>query len=357
MTKAMKFFFLAASSFSQLLAVDAVRTMKCNFQAAPTKPNYSLRYDAGYTLQFPKGEFDSSAHTVDVSVKVSPLSGTRPFFFTNHANTPAGGHWDISGNFRIDPGAYRVEALATDDAGRVCRGEWKLEVKPTVAVTPKPRTNARITIILDATPLNSRRVTLSPDDITTLTGTVSALARTLPTPSLRLVVLNLDAKKEFLRREPFTRADFGGLRSALSSIQTATVDYRDARQSLDPASYLADFVAREMEDHPGMVVFLGPQSHSHQAIPPTVFSDPSDRFPPFYYLQYHPRRFVLDPSSASDVPNPFQSARPLPIPMGGTPTDMSPDTIERLMQKLHGRTIGFSTPVEFAHAVERLSPD
>jgi hypothetical protein len=353
MTKTIMFFFLA----SQLLAVDAARTMKCSFQSTPTKPNYGLRYDAGYTLQFPKGEFDSSAHTVDISFKISPLSGSRPFFFTNHANAPAGGHWDISGNFRIDPGTYRIEAIATDDAARVCRGEWKLEVKPTVAVTPKPRTNARITLILDATPLNNRRVTLSPDDITTLTGTVSALTRTLPTPSLRLVVLNLDAKKEFLRREPFTRADFGALRSALSSIQTATVNYREARQSLDPATYLTDLVAREIEDRPKMVVFLGSQSPSHQAIPPNAFSDPSDRFPPFYYLQYHPRRFVLDSSPATDVPNPFQSSRPLPIPMGGTQVDMSPDTIERLVQRLHGRTIGFSTPVEFARALDRLSPD
>jgi hypothetical protein len=356
MTKTMVFFLLAVSP-SELLAVDAARTMKCSFQATATKPNYSLRYDAGYTLQFPKGEFTNSAHTVDVTVKVNPLSGTRPFFFTNHANAPAGGHWDVSGHFRIDPGAYRIEALATDEAGRVCRGEWKLEVKPTIAVTPKPRTNARITIVLDATPLNNRRVTLSPDDITTLTGTVSALTRTLLTPSLRLVVLNLDAKKEFFRGEPFTRADFGGLRSALSSIQTATVNYRDTRQSLDSASYLAAFVAREMEDRPGMVVFLGPQSPSHQAIPPNAFSDPSARFPPFYYLQYHPRRFVLATSPATDIPNPFQRDGPLPAPTGGTITDMSPDTIERLMQKLHGRTLGFSTPVEFARALERLSPD
>jgi hypothetical protein len=355
-------FIACASAFAQF-PVDPARvpelerrfnaasanTMKCTVQPLITKLNFSLRYDAGYTVQFPKGELNGDGHNLDFALRVTPLSSTA-FFLAGRAAFPPTAPREFAGRFRIDAGSYRIESLASDETGRVCRAEWKLEVKPSIAPV-RLQSKGRISILLNATPANGRMVTLSPGDIDMLTGALSALTRNLSASSVRLVLFNLELKREFLRLDNFNRADFRGVRAALSAIQLATVNYRDAEHAIDPVTFLATLVNREAGGQSQMIVFLGAQAHTHQA-----FAAQPEQIPACYYLQYRsPERLLVFNPPPDRPSDPLESFRPNIAPLTGTPADTAPDAIEHLMQKVHGQTQVFSTPQEFARALGRLS--
>ena len=62
----------------------------------------------------------------------------------------------------------------------------------------------RLTVLLHAAPLSSRRTTLRVSDSLMLVGLLSSLLERMPTRSVRLVVFNLDQQKELFRQENFS---------------------------------------------------------------------------------------------------------------------------------------------------------
>ena len=345
----------------------AQSTMKCAFQAVPPALNFSLQYETGYTLQFPKGEFSSTGHGLDVALKVSSLTDAlAPAFLANHVDLPdrayAGNYVEVSGRFLMETGSYKIESLATDDSGRVCRGEWKVEVKSAVPV-PKVSSAGGVTIFLDASPMNAQMVTLQPADVDMLRGTLLSLIRKFSTPSLRVVVFNAELEKELLRLDPFNAGGFRLLSGTLSSLQLATVDYKSASQRVGPAAFLTALLEREMADRRQYAIFLGPQVRAHQTFARNAFADHIQSFPTSFYLEYHPRGQSIGASFAPAVRTPPQSQsaygaeypQNLPLPAGSThPNDLTPNTIELLMRKINGHTLSFSTPEEFTHALDRI---
>jgi hypothetical protein len=340
---------LAAFPFAAYAETPA---LKCTFQPIRSTLTFSLRYEAGYTLQFSKGEFTGAKHTLEIALKVTSLTNARePFLVSNRSTISATGPFEISNHFRLGPGSWHMEASAADDGGRVCRGDWKVDLKDAfpAASAHKLQSKGRITVLLDATPVGNRSVTLVPDDVSLLTGTVSYLTRNTAATSLRLVVINLDAQKEFLRLEPYTRADFPKLRATLSALPIATVDYRSLKKDVEADAFLATLLARETEDQTDVVIFLGPQSRNHKPIKANAIKNP----PVCYYLEYRqPVRVVDVGTQPEESPNGIPKSNP--IARDGA-LDLSRDTIERLMQKVHGRTIIFFGPVDFARALDRIA--
>jgi hypothetical protein len=258
----------------------------------------------------------------------------------------------VAGHLRLNAGATRVEVFATDDAGRVCHTEWKTETRPPTA-PKKIEAEGRITLMLHAAPKNPNSVTLVQEDIDLLAGSVSTFARNSAGHPLRVVVFNLDARKEFLRLDPYSRADSPKLRSTLATLPIATVDYHSAEQAIEPGDFLNTLLSREADDHTELVVFLGPISHAHK---PANTSPASP--PPCYYLLYRalPRSQSSGNSSDENSIDP-QYSRPAPhgILNHDPPVDLSADTIQRFMQRIHGRTILFSSPNDLAHALDRIA--
>src|SRR6185369_2488383 len=120
---------------------------------------------------------------------------------------------EIEGRFVVGEGAYRVEVLVQDDAGRVCRNSWQIQARragsereltpasPAGAVEeliPPPRQAAsaphriqRLTLLVHAAPLSARSSVLQDGDMARIMGSLSAVVEQLPAWDVRLVVFNL----------------------------------------------------------------------------------------------------------------------------------------------------------------------
>ena len=350
----------------------AAPTMKCEFQAFQPNLTFSLQYEAGYSLRFAKGEFTGPNHEIEVSLRMSSSSNPQsPIFLSNLLILPStsapGLYVEVSAHFGIDSGAYRVDSLATDDKGRVCRGQWNLEVRssPSTIAAPRRHPTSRATVFLDATPLDRRSTTLQPPDIVALAGMVSSLTRSLAPASLRLVVLNLDSETELLRLQAFAQTDLKQLMDTLTSVQLGVIEYQRLEGRVGPATFLFRLIKRETEepDRSQVVIFLGPSSHAHEPVTRERAATLSRTLPVFYYLEYLPPRRLTDWSSPDFVSTPSTSQQrtssgteyPRPLPLSAVPVDSFPDTIQRLMRRVHGHTVVFSTPTEFGQALEHIA--
>jgi hypothetical protein len=348
------------------------QTMKCEFQ--PTKPflNFGLVEETGYVVRFPRGQFDGHDSKVEVALRLTSLSESRPSSFVSNLVTipttsDANQYVQVSARFAIDPGSYKVEALATDYAGRVCRGDWNLDVaRRTLGAT---RVNdfrpSRITIFLNAAPLNLRNTTLQPPDVVMLAGTVMSLVRRFDGASFRLVVFSLYSEKEALRFGSFARSDLGQLTDGVRSIQLGTIDYGSLKGNVGPAKFLGHLVEKELAEpeKSDVIVFLGPVSRTRDVVPKKDVLPATGSSSAFYYLEYRPPQGLADWAS---LPSP--SAPPAqrttgassdypqnPLPIGIGRDIIPPDVIEHLMRRLSGRTITFSTPEDFESAIEKVA--
>jgi hypothetical protein len=349
------------------------RTMKCEFR--PTKPflNFGLVHETGYAVRFPGGEFDGYDGKVEFALRLTSLSEARaPSFISDILAIPKmsdpSQYIEVSSRFAIDPGTYKIEAVATDHDGRVCRGEWNLDIarRAVGATHVNDRTPSRVAIFLNAAPLNLRNTTLQPPDIVMLAGAVLSLTKRFDRASFRLVVFSLNSETEALRYGSFARSDLSHLIDGLRSIRLGTIDYGNLKGNVGPAKFLGHLVENEMAEpeKPDVVVFLGPVSHVREDVMKKDVLAAVGSKAAFYYLEYRPPQGLADwdslpsPSSppaqrttgyAYDYPR-----NPLPIGIG--PAIAPSDTIQHLMGRLGGRTIAFSTPEEFESAMEKLVP-
>jgi len=227
-------------------------------------------------------------------------------------------------------------------------------------------------VFLDATPMVWRTTTLQSADISMLTGAFSSLLDKLGAASVRLIVLNLDLEAELLRSNSFLKADVSEVYNLLTSIQLGTIDYRNLQGRVGSAAFLARLITREFAepDRSQTVVFLGPVSHSREHLAKGLVPGRSQAMPALYYLQYRSPRLTRDLSSPVPIAPSAASGRTSwwasgdwasddeqpPNPTGHIqpPIDFS-DAIERMMRQANGRTIGFSTPEEFAHALNSIA--
>ncbi len=106
------------------------------------------------------------------------------------------------------PGAWRVEALAIDDAGKACRADWRAEVKadPTPVATKPQQRLRRLTVFVDSQPIRITPGLFPPSDLAMLTGSLAALLRFIPAQSARLVIFNMSQQKESFRSDSFQPA-------------------------------------------------------------------------------------------------------------------------------------------------------
>jgi hypothetical protein len=229
--------------------------------------------------------------------------------------------------------------------------------------THKLQASGRVTIFVDATPTNRKMVTLQPYDIAVLSGTLAALTRNTSAPVMRVVLMNVDLQKEYLRIEPFNNSDFKHLIETLITLQFATVDSKTARQNPSVSAFLTDLLEHEVADRTSIAIFLGPAPHTRQRVVRSASAKRSLPVPAIYYLKYRPPD-RLDPSF-----NPQLRVPPISQPMSGNDqspgslgypsqaasSDLTRDTIESLVRKVKGHTFEFSTPLEFARAIDRVS--
>lgn len=251
------------------------------------------------------------------------------------------GRLTISGVFSVGEGRYAVELLVLHNP-RSCYKRWTIKTgshhNRTVplaleagAVAPLARESwdgkldpkgMRMTILLDAAPINPSSPVLHAWDRAFLLQTLSSLLTQIPCQAVRLIAFDLQQQRVLFESHPFGASSFDELANVLRSVERATVSY----QALRPGT-VRSFLLRLAQEQisatspPDAVIFLGPATQSDERSLKPLPEPPGPRF---FYFEFH-----------SYVP-------------------LFPDRIARLVKHLHGEVFPFSSANELARAIQKI---
>jgi hypothetical protein len=351
-------------------------------EASPIKPvlNYSFRFQAGYVVRVPLNQYEGSGHVLAVLIRIIPDAvrgsapgiASRPIYLGHHFRLPnvpkTKVEAEFGGGYLLGEGGYSVKWMMTDDAGRVCRKNWHVDVRRnrgerevTVAMPRdsvwalsmrgavggnlhgnlggKPDTDdappVRLTVLMHAAPMFPRRTRMRPNDTITLLSSLSSLLERVPASSVRLVVFNLDKQKELYRKDGFTLDSLDQVFSSINSMELDLVDVETLQNRQGPVDLIAAMVNQEIRatEPSDVVVFLGPMARYEDKVPRQSLEKVPGPLPRFFYFQVRPF---------------FRGGR------GGPLQATFPDSINSAMSRLNGKVLVIHTPGEFAKAITRL---
>jgi hypothetical protein len=319
--------------------------------------NFSFRFQAGYVVRVPMDQYEGKGHSWIVIQRITPEGDpARAVYLGDRFALPevpkTSVELPVVGGFLLGEGRYHVDWMILDDQGRMAVKEWTLEAQRThatrnvrIAMPPgavgefslrgasathstDDATAIRLTVLLDAAPMSSRRIRLRANDRIMLLGGLSALLERVPTKSVRLVVFNLDQQKEMYRSANFTLNDLDRVGQVINQTELGLVDYHILQRPTGHLDFLAGLMNREMReaDPSDVVLVLGPRPHFTDKIPSEALERISGQ-PRFLYLQYQP----------------FLRA-----------TSELPDTIRLAVKTLRGKTLIIRTPADFAKGIEQV---
>jgi hypothetical protein len=265
--------------------------MKCGFRAIAPALNFSLQYDAGYSLTFPMDPIHGPSHGLNLLLRLQPDAGGNPMYLASRYDIPRGGdageEATLRARFGLSAGAWRVEALAIGDAGKACRADWRTDVKadPTPVAIKSQQRLRRLTVFVDSQPIHITPGLFPPSDLAMLTGSLAALLRFIPAQSARLVVFNLAQQKESFRSDSFQPAALPEVVKTIGATQSGTIDYASLQPELT-TEFVARLVNRELRepDPADAVVFLGAAGQERYKIPRGMIVKGASH-PLFFYLQ------------------------------------------------------------------------
>jgi hypothetical protein len=383
---------------------DTLEGNQSGCEVAPLKPrlNFSLRLRAGYVARLPLVNSPGQGQKWIVLIRITPQqkNGVNgiPVYLSDVVQFPKGGvsgqESEIEGSYWLGEGRYAAKFLMFDNGGDVCRKDWQIDARLNVAVSKfkpmlapgtvggAPGTAAvlaspakpidRLTILLHAASVLQRQTLLSPLDKMMLLDGMVALMEELPARSVRLVVFNLEQRRELLRKDGFTLEALPEVMRVLNSLQPAAVDYSAAQKPGGAVDFVENLLNQEMHaPQPSeAVVFLGSRS-IYKSKPSAQFGHPPGTKQRFYYLMCNPTRFLLPRSSTLDGGDwgaqSLSMGVPAPPPWGGRPQDAPDDhvwkeygpngradSIQHAVDQLKGKTVPVYSAGSFAGAVAEI---
>jgi hypothetical protein len=395
----------ASEAAALLRHVDPLANASLRCETTPVAPvlGFSLRFQTGYQARVPLRQFHGPGHRISVLVRVAPeASDGKPVYLLRSFDLPDVPDTEFvaefAGSFLVGQGSYHSSAIVLDDVNRVCRADWRIEVKSGpyqrnwLSMQPNtvepmdagasagtiPELAAkfnRLTIFLHAAPLIAGTSKLLASDVLTAVDSLVALLDQIPARSVRLVVFNLDQQRELYRNEGFTARDLEQVTRVLDKTQLALVDYRVLRQAQGQAEMLRALIHGEVNDanRSDAVIFLGPdRSVADKAAMATADAPAPGRH--FFYLQYEsaqgwftgtstapsmgmagdPRpKYPCQEWPCSSIPS--QSlATPTQAPQSNMRKASDPGAIAIAIRRLKGRVLVVRTPADFAKAVDQI---
>jgi hypothetical protein len=288
-------------------SLPAHDTLKCTIHDWKPFLDFTFRLDAGYFVRCPcpYEEFGGEEFRLATYTRVTPQGGS-PMVFAELMAVPAvppemaaktnlkrlHAELDMSGGFSMGEGEYQVEVLVTDNRNRFCRRRWSikaarshsqaeialaLEANTVSHIWPDPWDGKlagkgkgyRVTILLDAMPMNPRESKLRVWDRAFLMQSLRSMLQHLPCESVRLVAFNLDQQRELYRQEHFDSEAFRELAKTLRTTELGTVSYKALQRGPEGVSFLSDLVRKESagSQRSDIVVFLGPTTRFGQKVP------------------------------------------------------------------------------------------
>lgn len=329
-------------------------TLKCDVRPSNPFLDFNFRYETGLIVSANLSQFTPHQDLI-AYLRVTP-QGSAPMLLQETFEIPAiqpdstarvavtnlkKGELEISSAFAIGPGRYAVEVLLL--AGqRSCYKRWNVhtgkysnEVLP-LALSPDTvaplapeswdgkldANGVRLTVLLDAAPMNPFAARLHAWDRSMLLQTLASLLKDVPCQSVQIVAFSLDQQREVFRQGSIDSAGFGRLAKALQQFEPAVIPY----QALQPGNWLK-FLLRlvyeqtSAEDPADVVVFLGHTSHFDKKV---LIELPEPARSRFFYFEF------------SELGAHF------------------PDAIERLTKELRGTVFLINSPNDFAAAVRKM---
>jgi hypothetical protein len=336
--------------------------LHCSIQ--PRKPtlDFALRFDVGYIVSCSLSRFGGRASRIFVFARVTPAGGKSLSFreayrlaeataATKSSNLKQ--NVQMSGGFAVGEGQYQVEVLVVDqETGRTSRKRWRVRVArrrsqgagpvalPPGSVIPmgvrpwpiKMDTSGkglRVTILLDAAPLNPRNAALRAWDRAFLLGSLSSLLKQIPCASVRLRAFNLDQQREFFRQDQFDDAGFMELAESLRRLELGTVSYRVLQQRQGWLDLLLDYANRELiaADPSDAVIILGPRTRYLAEVPRSKLKERETLNPHFFYFEYFP---------------------------GYVRGSQLPDALSSLTKRLDGTVYEIFSPGDLARSIQKM---
>lgn len=329
-------------------------SLRCDVRPRAPFLDFNFRFETGLVLSFRTRQIIPGREFL-AYLRVTP-EGMAPVFLKAAFTPPSAdsdsvddsdqvyvqnGRLTVSGVFDVGEGRYTVELLVLHNA-RSCYRRWIVKTgsyrSRTVplalqrgAVVPLARESwdgkldpkgIRVTILLDAAPINPSSPVLHAWDRAFLLQMLASLLRQIPCQAVRLIVFDIQQQRVLFENHSFGASGFDELTDALKNVERATIPYQALR-----AGSARNFLLGLAQDQisatspPDAVIFLGPATHFDERSPTPLAEPPRPRF---FYFEFH-------------------SYGPL-----------FPDRIDRLVKHLDGEVFPFSSANELAHAIQKV---
>jgi hypothetical protein len=333
--------------------------LRCD--VTPIRPtlNYSFRFQAGYRLETPAAQFTGKGHAWAIVIRITARAGDRkPVYLVAGQRLPEVPNSRLSlhsgGGYLLGEGQYDVAWVMQDERGRVCRKTWPVDVhlshseRSVKVAMPRdtvwdfslrgarllPSTDedmaaVRLTVLLNAAPLQPRRTHLRTGDIGTLLSAVTSLLERTRVRQVRLVAFNLEQQKELYRNPDFMLRNMPDVAQAMNAIDLNTVDFEVLKNRHGTVDLLTTLLNQELHESPpsDLVLCIGPMSRYIDRVPSGVFERSPEGGPRFLNFELLPGSFAVS---------------------------TLPDVIRNAMSRLGGKTVLIRTPGDFAKAIEKL---
>jgi hypothetical protein len=336
--------------------------LHCFIQPQKPRLDFAFRFDVGYIVSCSLSRFGGRASTVFVFARVTPEGG-KPLLLGEHYRVPEATaatrssnlkqQVHMSGGFAVGEGQYQVEALVVDqETGRTSRRRWRARVARSrgqgaaqtavppgsvipIGVRPWPikmdtsGKGLRVTVLLDAAPMDPRNPALRAWDRAFLLGSLSSLLKQVPCASVRLRAFNLDQQRELFRQDQFDDAGFMELAESLRRLELGTVSYRVLQQRQGWLELLLDYANSELiaADPSDAVIILGPRTRYFTKVPSRKLKARETPNPHFFYFEYFPGY-----------------VRPSQIP----------DALSSLTKRLDGSVYEIFSPGDLARSIQKM---
>ena len=336
-------------------------SLKCGIQPWNPTLDFTFRFVAGYMVHCQLAQFEGKQAAVIIYLRVTP-ERKAPSLFGSAFHLPeispemrnsAGKNFRkmknevaMSGAFGVGKGSYFAEVLVVDDHERYYHKKWRVRVDTSraersvpIAIQPltvetlerkiwqniTPRANGiRVTILLDAAPINPYQSRLRAWDRAFLLQWIYSLLDEIPHSSVHLVAFNLEQQEELFRNDAFDAAAFQQLSKILSGTETTTISVQALKKRNSP-DFLAKLTNQELAaNRSDAIIFLGPNGRVDMKTSATLLSEKKPKSPPIFYFEYFP-----------------------------WPVNF-PDEIQSLVKAADGATFKIHTPAQLDQAIQKM---
>jgi hypothetical protein len=300
-------------------------SLKCSIDRWNPSLDFAFRFVTGYVTYCRLGQFEGNRVALATYTRITP-EGKSPALFGSSYQVPAlppelkqsvAGNFKklknevgFSGAFALGEGRYSVEVLLKDEQNRTYRKRWKLRVaarrsergvelaiKPLTVESVDQRTwqtvssregGLRLSILLDAAPINPYQSRLRAWDRAFLLETVYSVLRQTPHKAVHLVAFNLDQQREIFRSEQFDNAAFRNLSRALKEVELSSVSVKSLKNQ-NSTEFLIALANEELAaNNSDAVILLGPNIRMETRMTAAALTEKKPASPPFFYFEYFP---------------------------------------------------------------------